>query len=75
MMVVDVQTERGFTHSNPRPLFEDVYYRRSNDVAEYDVSVDGRRFLMSRDSGGGETPRLLVVENWLIAPMKTGGML
>jgi hypothetical protein len=30
----------------------------------YDVSLDGRRVLMSRDSGGGETPRLVVVETW-----------
>ena len=68
MMAVPVTTERGFSSGRSKMLFEGEYHRTSG-VPSYDVSPDGRRFLMIKE-GGVTDPlsvrqELIVVLNWL----------
>ena len=49
------------TLSQPRQLFEQGYVFQTISIANYDVSVDGRRLLMVKDAGAG---RLNMVLNW-----------
>lgn len=47
MMVVDIGTQGGFSASKPRLLFKGSYVLNpASTVPNYDVSSDGRRFLM-----------------------------
>ncbi|MGH9254765.1 MAG: protein kinase domain-containing protein, partial [Vicinamibacterales bacterium] len=69
--VMSVRVERGamWAASTPTRLFEGPYFiGGANFVRTYDVSPDGRRFLMIKQGGGGsETaapPSLIVVQNW-----------
>ena len=74
MMVVTIETEPAFATGNPEVLFRGEYLGSSSDSRPYDISPDGRRFLMikeERQSQEGdevvETPpitELIVVENW-----------
>jgi Tol biopolymer transport system component len=63
MYAVPVTTGRQFTHAAPKELFtipglvQDQYHR------SYDVTPDGKRFLMTQ-SGGGNAAELNVIFNW-----------
>ena len=61
MMVVDVQTGRSFRAGKPRMLFEEQAYSYT-----YDVSPDGKRFLMIKSLGSAQGPsdQVTVVLNW-----------
>lgn len=63
MLAVEVRSAPALSVGRPRLLFEGNYFENSN-VANYDVSADGQRFLMvrGRESGGTEA---IVVLNWL----------
>lgn len=65
MMVVDVTSQPAFSAGRPRVLFESDHSPRSNSgLGAYDVTPDGRRFVMVRDrsvTGGAE---INVVLNW-----------
>ncbi len=63
MMAVEIQTEPQFAGGRPRRLFEGDY-RDGTFQPGYDVSPDGKRFLMVRGQlfGGGEVN---IVLNWL----------
>jgi hypothetical protein len=50
MMVVDITTKPAFLPGKPRVLFEGRYAPTSGTIRFYDVTRDGRRFLMLRDS-------------------------
>ena len=72
VMAVTIETEPTFAAGNPEVLFEAPYYVISD--RPYDISPDGKRFLMIRDETQSqesdqvvETPpitELIVVENW-----------
>lgn len=68
MMAVDIETREGFRAGTPKVLFEGAY--RSTPAPfqpgfGYDVSPDGRRFLMIKPTSETNAPeQLQVVENW-----------
>ena len=63
MMAVAIETEPAFAPGNPTGLFEDPYLR--NLRRNYDISLDGQRFLMIKEGSSNDAPRELhVVLNW-----------
>jgi len=66
MMAVDVVNRLGFAAGRPRKLFEGRYGATNPPVnANYDVSRDGQRFLMIKESEQGSSPtQINVVLNW-----------
>jgi serine/threonine-protein kinase len=64
--VVDVQTGSGFSASKPRFLFEQSGYARGTLVRTWDVSHDGRRFLMVKMEERKPQPvtEMILVQNW-----------
>ena len=66
-MAVDVQTEPSFAPGNAEVVFGG-YYAPSGGVSgrTYDISPDGERFLMIKESGGDETSSMefILVQNW-----------
>jgi eukaryotic-like serine/threonine-protein kinase len=63
MFAVPVTTGRSFTHGTPRLLFSVSGLALQEYFRSYDVSPDGKRFLMLT-SGGVDTRELNVVFNW-----------
>lgn len=63
MMVVTVEQGDSFRAGAPVRLFDGHYLNDLNGHASYDVSPDGRRFLMIRNQEGGLT-ELRVVLNF-----------
>jgi serine/threonine-protein kinase len=64
MMVVAVETEPDFNAGRPRVLFEGSYAMGSGGGYNYDVTPDGRRFLMVRRQLGPAPRQINVVLNW-----------
>jgi hypothetical protein len=66
MMAVDVATKPVFTAGRPRLLFTGDYLPSFASPPNYDVSRDGRRFLMvQRSAQENTTPtQIIVVLNW-----------
>jgi serine/threonine-protein kinase len=66
MMAVDVTTTPVFAAGRPRPLFTGNYVLAPTTFPNYDVSRDGRRFLMIQPSTRADaTPaQIVVVLNW-----------
>ena len=72
--VMSVRVERALTWTtgSPTRLFAGRFFYSETGRGEgrtYDVSLDGRRFLMIRDSSNGissdaQRPRFVVVQNW-----------
>jgi len=65
MLVADVKAGPALEVSRPRLLFEADFAEGAAGERAYDVSADGRRFVMTRprsSSGGGE---INVVLNWV----------
>jgi serine/threonine-protein kinase len=69
LMSVAVQRGNTWTAGTPTKLFEGSYFRGGggNDSRMYDVSPDGKRFLMIKQdvSPNQPAPRIVVVQNWL----------
>jgi serine/threonine protein kinase/Tol biopolymer transport system component len=66
MIVVPVQTGERFTAGTPAMLFENGSLMGSGADMRFDVSRDGRRFLMIQASDQGPNPtQVHVVHNWL----------
>ena len=64
MMAVDITTEPTFTHGNPKLLFEGRYIS-SGFRSQYDVTPDGQRFLMIKESEQElAVTQLNIVLNW-----------
>jgi hypothetical protein len=67
MMVVETTLQPGFSAGKPRVLFEGRYLTTAfpqNSIA-YDVSADGRRFLMVKEVDRARAPaQITVVLNW-----------
>ena len=70
MMAVSVTTQPTLKVGRPVQLFEGPYYRSATGSLRpgYDVTADGRRFLLMSASSGanasGTRPRMVVVQNW-----------
>jgi serine/threonine-protein kinase len=65
MMAVSVETESSFNHGNPKVLFERHYFMPRAGARHYDISPDGQRFLMIKESEKqAPLTELIVVENW-----------
>ena len=66
MMAVDIATQPGFAGGKPRILFEGQYEPTPATTPNYDVSPDGKRFLMLKPSETQETAptHINVVLNW-----------
>jgi serine/threonine-protein kinase len=65
MMSVRVSTAKGFQPDNPVKLFSGPYYMALLGRT-YDVTPDGRRFLMIKipNQNLADAPRIALVENW-----------
>ena len=48
----------------PTKLFEGRYYNAGTSGRNYDVSLDGKRFLMIKASGTDAGPVFIVVQHW-----------
>jgi serine/threonine-protein kinase len=64
MMAVDIGTQPTFAARKPRLLFESAAYERVSTTPNYDVSLDGQRFLMVEASEQQSAPQINVVLNW-----------
>ena len=66
MMVVAVQSKPTFTAGTPRLLFQGRYGATAN-IRGYDVSPDGRRFLMvqQKDRPAIRLADMIIVQNWV----------
>ena len=65
MMAVDVETSPSFSFGKPHMLFEGSYVFGTTEGQEYDVSRDGRRFLMLKPQENLLTVAPLnVIVNW-----------
>jgi hypothetical protein len=78
MMVVEVETAKAFSFGPPRVIFEGTYAFTGPDRS-YDVSNDGRRFLMLKEQAQATSsslpPPFVVVQNWIqeLVPGATAG--
>jgi serine/threonine-protein kinase len=65
MMVVDISTQSSFSAGKPRVLFSEPYLPTPIIPANYDVSLDGQRFLMLKPIEQEAAPtQINVVLNW-----------
>ena len=66
MSVVAIQPGPGFTSGTPKVLFDASPYYEGYIFRSFDVSADGKRFLMVRDvaRGGADARSLIVVSHW-----------
>ena len=66
MMAVEISTQRNLTAGKPRMLFEGRYESAPFPVPNYDVSPDGKRFLLLKpvDQGQAVPTQINVVLNW-----------
>jgi serine/threonine-protein kinase len=68
MMVVTVEAGPTFSAGLPSVLFTGDYATPGPQVANYDISPDGQRFLMMKNSAESEqtvaSTQLIVVDNW-----------
>jgi eukaryotic-like serine/threonine-protein kinase len=64
MMAVDITTQPGFAPGKPRMLFEGRYELSPVQLANYDVSPDGQRFLMLKPTEKAAPTQINVVLNW-----------
>lgn len=66
MMAVDISVQPNFAAAKPRVLFGGRYMPTPGTLPNYDVSLDGRRFLMLKRSEAGEAAptQINIVVNW-----------
>jgi serine/threonine-protein kinase len=57
MMVVAVEIDPTFSHGVPRRLFQLAFHRGYGPYPDYDVTPDGKRFLMFQRSHDDQPPR------------------
>ena len=56
--------EGGFSAGKPKMLFEGPWVRTPRSFPNYDVSSDGKRFLMLEGEDRDDPRRIVVVQNW-----------
>ncbi len=64
MVVTRVRTEPDFSAGPPHTLFSMAPYRPGTVRRQYEVSADGKRFVMIRPVGGGVTGELVLVQGF-----------
>ncbi len=64
MLAVDIAAGPTFRAGQPHALFQNETARGSRQARDYDVSADGRRFLMIRLGYAGAADRIDVVLDW-----------
>jgi len=66
MMAVDIATQPSFAAGKPRMLFEGPYVPTPATIPNYDVSLDGQRFLMLKpvEQAQAAPTQIDVVLNW-----------
>ena len=66
LMAVSVSTAQGFSPGTPKLLFRDRWLRSSYPKQRYDVSADGRRFVLREavEGASDKPPAIRVVQNW-----------
>jgi hypothetical protein len=66
MMAVEIAAPPSFTAGKPRVLFEGHYAPPPGTTPHYDVSPDGRRFLMIKPNEAGDAApaQINLVLNW-----------
>jgi eukaryotic-like serine/threonine-protein kinase len=67
MWIVDVRIDGGLATSKPRLLFEQPGYSAGNPIPNFDLSHDGKRFLMVKREQRQPTPvtEMILVQNWV----------
>jgi serine/threonine-protein kinase len=76
LLAVDVRLSPTFSAGDRRRLFDDTYEIEHRDDRNYDVSMDGKRFLMLKVERPSPAAHLTVVLNWFeeltgrVAPAK-----
>lgn len=65
VLAVDIGAASSFEPGIPRPLFDGNYLFSTQDTREYDISRDGKQFLMVRREPSSIPTRINVVFNWL----------
>ena len=65
-MVVDIQTQPTFSAGKPRLMFEGIYGSPGGIGANYSVSPDGKRFLMTRPVAEQQSAltQINLIQNW-----------
>ncbi len=61
-MAVGVQTEPSFAPGNAEEVFAGGYTGAFGRT--YDISPDGERFLMIKESAGGDSTEFILILNW-----------
>ena len=61
--VQTVPTEPSFAHGNAEEVFGGRYFGGSFGRT-YDISPDGERFLMIKESAGSDSREFILVQNW-----------
>jgi serine/threonine-protein kinase len=64
MTSVEIKPGPGFSAGEPRPLFSVSQYTVGGNAGVFDVSPDGKRFVLVRPAGGLGDTELVVVQNW-----------
>jgi hypothetical protein len=65
LMVVDIKTQPSFTAAKPRLLFQGDYEGALASRPNFDISADGRRFLMLQAAARREAQaEIKIVANW-----------
>ena len=65
MTSVEVAPGAAFSFSPPRRLFSTAPYTPINPVPSFDVTPDGKRFLLLRETTPTDRNELIVVQNWV----------
>jgi hypothetical protein len=63
MMVVAVEEEAEFRAGKPSVLFEGDFFNPGAAFPQYDVTADGKNFVMIEDFGSQPT-QIHIVQNW-----------
>lgn len=64
MLAVDVEQSPSFSFGKSHELFTEAYVFGTTEAQNYDVSRDGRRFLMIKRGTAGARPPLNIIVNW-----------
>ena len=64
MMAVDYAEQPTFSAGKPRMLFQGAFTLTPRSATDYDVSLDGQRFLMLKSAGQVTPGEINVVLNW-----------
>ena len=65
MMAVLVTLESTFAAGTPRGLFDLTGYRSARNRQQYDVTPDGRHFVMTGEPADDEGRNVIYAEHWL----------